>query len=179
MLVELEKFFLNTIWGVILLGALGSLLGVLLLKLLKLLSDFMPEAKVRLTHSVMNAVGYEIELSDKIENTLLSQDKHTKFLIYNSDLLQKLNHRFIALCLSLISSGYVYLEYSLTKPELLFTLFGFMFYTGGNYFRHYIRYQFYLDKMGFKDLEVSVKEELQKRKKTSIHIAKRQRQMRK
>ncbi len=171
-LAELENNLLGTVWGVVLLGAFGSLLGAVLLWFCHFIVSYFPEVKTRFRWSIINFIGFEIELAEEVEKQLLSNDKQVAFLAYNSDTLQKLNHRFLLFLSVCILTFFVYVSYSISRPLLLSFLIALVIILFAWYFKLLLRYKLYMQSLGFEDIENKVHHILLEQKQRSVRIAK-------
>ncbi|GIB25010.1 hypothetical protein VCSRO43_3458 [Vibrio cholerae] len=131
-----------------------------------------PEVKTRFRWSIINFIGFEIELAEEVEKQLLSNDKQVAFLAYNSDTLQKLNHRFLLFLSVCILTFFVYVSYSISRPLLLSFLIALVIILFAWYFKLLLRYKLYMQSLGFDDIENKVHHILLEQKQRSVRIAK-------
>ncbi|AQT60811.1 hypothetical protein [Cellvibrio sp. PSBB023] len=135
----LEKFFLQNLFGVLLLGALGSILGVGILSVGRRLIRFLSEHKeyfyLRILYKFI-FVPYEIGSNF---TKLISPSNDAKYIIYYiAQLIEVLILFFISLSLFIVGS-FIILLHGIEKPYLLSFIASIFFLTFFGWFNLLVR----------------------------------------
>jgi hypothetical protein len=114
-----QDWLLKTVWGVLVLGAIGSIIGAIVIFVLKKITKKVVESKDGIIMRLIYPMGREIEIGEKIRNALGPTGRDGQFLIYHT--YQSLGFIFdiFALILSVTLTAHVAIAYGLERPILL------------------------------------------------------------
>lgn len=134
-LIDLKAWLLGTIWGVIVLGAMGSILGVFLLYVIKVCWGGMAERRLLLLQKIFFPIRRDIYQAETLVNIMgprTPDGKYVGYLIVETfyALLEA-----IAFFMSLGFSLYVYIAFSLERPVLLSFFVGLSLFISYDFLR--------------------------------------------
>ncbi|WP_179057748.1 hypothetical protein [Pseudomonas taiwanensis] len=115
---SIQKWLLGTIWGVLLLGVIGSIIGAILIFLLKRLWQRLSESKEKIIIRILFPLALHYERGEKIRSALMGKEgeKYISYLIVSAAFLIFSSVFFVAMAGAAIST---YVVHELSKPQLL------------------------------------------------------------
>lgn len=168
----LNGFLTESISGIILLGAMGSVLGAIFIWIFQKILSHSPEMKDWHRTFISSFIHVEIEISEQVKEMLLSKDKQVAFLTYNADLLQKINHCFILLLVEMALTVSTYATVAIDKPLLLSLMIALVILQTCRYIKLMFRYKLYTNYLGFESLERNARKKTSELNKRAIQRAK-------
>jgi hypothetical protein len=128
----LQAWLIETVWGILLLGAAGSVVGAVIIYLTKRLATKIIESKDVAMMRMLYPLGREVEIGEKIRGVLGPVNRDAQFLVYHT--LQSLGCIFdtFALLLSLTLTAHLAIAYGIDRPVLLSVMIAlnFIFFWG-------------------------------------------------
>ncbi|EGR4177549.1 hypothetical protein DDN05_17860 [Vibrio cholerae] len=118
-LVEAQKWLMETIWGIITLGAFGSLLGAFLLYMLKTLLVKFNRSKESLIRSLLYPIFKHSLHGEAMRDQLAPKSADAKYLVYHIENASNaiMSFTIFLVCFSFL--GHVLIAYGLERPLLL------------------------------------------------------------
>lgn len=118
-LIAIRTWFLSTIPGVLILGALGSVLGTALVFGLSRIRSYLASRKRHLTMSLLMPFGIRIEAARAFRGKFASKSETENYLVYAISKAVSTVMSGVALLLSFAFTSVIYVIHSIDRPILL------------------------------------------------------------
>ncbi len=118
-LQALQDWLTKSVGGILVLGAAGSILGAILISIVKSLTNRLLNSKDKVMLWFLNQYNKEILIGEAVEKTFGASGKDGQFIVYHIARSIDAFGDFIAFMLSLTLVGHVAIAYGIARPFLL------------------------------------------------------------
>ncbi|EIZ1900378.1 hypothetical protein MOS04_004634 [Vibrio parahaemolyticus] len=115
----IKHWLMNSIWGVITLGSLGSLLGALILFLLKKIFSKVNSSKDRFLGALLYPIMRQNFWGEAMREHIAPDSKDVRYLVYYMERIAYCIMDFITFLVCVSFLGHVLIAYGLERPLLL------------------------------------------------------------
>ncbi|MFC4859697.1 hypothetical protein ACS8MQ_00940 [Pseudomonas sp. MAHUQ-62] len=131
---SIQKWLLGTIWGVLLLGVIGSIIGSILIFLLKRIWHKLSESKEKIIIRALFPFALNYEQGEKLRISLMGKEseKYISYVIVSAAFLVFSSVFFVAMVGAAITT---YVVHELARPQLLAAFFGGSLYLAYEIFK--------------------------------------------
>lgn len=121
-IVALKKWFMESLTGVITLGALGSILGTVLVSLLRRMWKRLYESRKKLLFKVAYPLGKQIEIGRVVNKNHSPKGDEGQFLVYHIGASASSAKDFMIFLCFVTLAAHVAIAYGIERPILLSSL---------------------------------------------------------